>query len=136
MKMIEYLYGGMLLISLVLIYFAIKQYNSTSKLVNTGIKTTAEVIDLIEIHGNKGYRYKPVFEFTDKTNTKITFKSNVSSNPSPYKIGDHVNIIYSKENNERKIVSFWGLYRWTIILLCIASPLLIIAGGYLLYSKG
>lgn len=134
--MIEYLYSGMLLISLVLIYFAIKQYNNTKELVSTGIKTTAEVIDLIQISGDDGYTYKPVFEFTDRTNTKITFKSKISSSPPSYKIGDNVNIIYSKDNDERKIVSFWGLYRWTIILLSIASPFFIIGGGYLLYSKG
>lgn len=134
--MIEYVYSGMLLVSIVLIYFAIKQYNNTTALITDGIKTTAKVIDLIEISGDDGYTYKPVFEYTDRTNTSITFKSDVSSSPSPYKIGDHVNIIYSKDNDERKVVSFWGLYRWTIILLSIASPLLIIGGGYLLYSRG
>lgn len=134
--MIEYLYSGMLLVSIVLIYFAIKQYNNTTALIIDGIKTTAKVIDLIEISGDDGYTYKPVFEYTDRTNTNITFKSDVSSSPSPYKIGDNVNIIYSQDNDERKVVSFWGLYRWTIILLSIASPLLIIGGGYLLYSRG
>ncbi|PHQ61048.1 MAG: hypothetical protein COC08_06335 [Maribacter sp.] len=136
MRMIEYLYSGMLLVSIVLIYFAIKQYNNTTALIIDGIKTTAKVIDLIEISGDDGYTYKPVFEYTDRTNTNITFKSDVSSSPSPYKIGDNVNIIYSQDNDERKVVSFWGLYRWTIILLSIASPLLIIGGGYLLYSRG
>lgn len=134
--MIEYLYSGILLISIVLIYFAIKQYSNTKELISTGIKTTAEVIDLIEISGDDGYTYKPVFEYTDRTNTKIIFKSKVSSSPPSYKIGDNVNIIYSKDNDERKIVSFWGLYRWTIILLSIASPFFIIGGGYLLYTKG
>ncbi|PCJ95343.1 MAG: hypothetical protein COA50_09035 [Flavobacteriaceae bacterium] len=136
MKMIEYLYGSLLLISLVLIYFAAKQYGITNELINTGIKTKATVIDLIEISGDDGYTYKPVFEFTDKTNTKIIFKSEVSSSPAPYKIGDKVTITYSIHNDERKILSYWGLYRWTIILLSIASPLLIIGAGYFLYSKG
>jgi hypothetical protein len=135
MKMIEYIYNGMLLISIVLIYFAVKQYNHTKELISSGVKTTAKVIELIEISGDNGYTYKPVFEYTNRKNTKITFKSKVSSSPAPYKIGDIVNIIYSNDNDERKVVSFWGLYRWTIILLSIASPLLIIGGGYLLYIR-
>jgi hypothetical protein len=135
MKMIEYLYSGMLLISLVLIYFSVKQYSSSKELINNGIKTTAKVIDLIRISSDDGYTYKPVFEFTDRTNTLITFKSEVSSSPAPYKIGDQVNIVYSKESEDRKIISFWGLYRWTIILLCIAAPLIIIGGGYMFYSR-
>jgi len=134
--MIAYLYNGMLLISIVLIYFAIKQYNNTRELITTGIKTTAKVIDLIEISGDDGYTYKPVFEFTDRAGAKITFKSTVSSSPAPYKIGDNVTIIYDNNGDEKKVVSFWGLYRWAIILFCIAAPLLIIGGGYFLYSRG
>lgn len=134
--MIEYLYGGMFIISFVLIYFAIKQYESTIELINNGIKTSGKVIDLIEISDSDGSTYKPVFKFTDKTGAEITFKSSVSSSPASYKIGDSVKIIYSKDNDERKIVSFWGLYRWTILCLSFAAPLMIIGGGYLLYSRG
>jgi len=133
--MIEYLYVGMLLISVILIYFAINQYNKTKHLINNGIQTKAKVIDLIEISGDDGYTYKPVFEYTDKGNNIITFKSDVSSSPAPHNIGDIVNIVYSKDSDDRKVVSFWGLYRWTIILLSVAFPLLIIGGGYLLYTK-
>ncbi len=136
MKMIEYLYGGMLVISVILIYFGIRHYNVTKNLLTDGIKTKAKVIDLIKITGDDGYTYKPVFEYKDKANNIVTFKSDVSSSPAPYDIGDTVNMVYAKNSDEKKIISFWGLYRWTIILLSIASPLLIIGGGYILYSRG
>jgi len=136
MRMIEYLYAAMLFSAIVLIYFAIKQYNGTNELLSSGIKTKAKIIDLIEIKGDDSYTYKPVFEYTGRANEKITFESEVSSSPAPYKVGDIVDIIYSKDGDERKVVSFWGLYRWTVILLSIASPLLIIGGGYFLYSRG
>ncbi len=136
MKMIEYLYGGMLVISVILIYFAIRHYNVTKNLLTDGIKTKAKVIDLIKITSDDGYTYKPVFEYKDKANNVVTFKSDVSSSPAPYDIGDTVNMVYAKNSDEKKIISFWGLYRWTIILLSIASPLLIIGGGYILYSRG
>ncbi|WP_159092088.1 DUF3592 domain-containing protein [Aquimarina sp. Aq107] len=134
--MIEYLYGGMLVISVILIYFAIRHYNVTKNLLTDGIKTKAKVIDLIKITSDDGYTYKPVFEYKDKANNVVTFKSDVSSSPAPYDIGDTVNMVYAKNSDEKKIISFWGLYRWTIILLSIASPLLIIGGGYILYSRG
>ncbi len=136
MKMTEYLYSGLLLLSLVLVYFAMKQYSNTKELLNTGVKTSAEVIDLIESRGEDGYTYKPVFEYTDRTGSKMTFESDISSSPAPYQIGDYVDIIYSLDSGNRKIVSFWGLYRWTILLLSFAAPLLIIGGGYLLYARG
>ena len=100
-----------------------------------GIKTKGVVVDLIKISSDDGYSYKPVFEYFDKNNNLISFESEISSSPATYKIGEKVSIIYSKDSNERKIVSYWGLYRWTIILLVIACPFLIIGGGYFLYSK-
>lgn len=126
----------MLITAIVLVYFAIKQYYNSKELIATGIKTKAKVIDLIQISGDDGYTYKPVFEYTDRSNNLITFKSEISSSPAPYNVGDIVTIVYDTNNEDRKIVSFWGLYRWTIILLAIASPLLIIGGGYLLYARG
>jgi len=133
--MIEYLYLGFLLVSMLLIFFAYQQYNSTRLLIDNGIRTTATVIDLLEVRSDDGYSYMPVFEFTDKNYKKITFEGDYSSNPAPHKVGEKVKIIYSKNTEERKIVSFWGLYRWSIILLCIASPLLIIGGSYFLYTR-
>lgn len=136
MKMIEYLYAGMLITAIVLVYFAIKKYYNSKELIATGIKTKAKVIDLIQISDDDGYTYKPVFEYTDRSNHLVTFKSEISSSPAPYNVGDIVNIVYDPNSEDRKVISFWGLYRWTIILLVIASPLLIIGGGYLLYIKG
>lgn len=134
--MIDYLYYGFLLVSLILIYFAAKSYYSTKDLVNSGYRTKAEVIKLIEIRGDDSSTYKPVFEYTDRSGNNITFKSNISSRPAPHNVGDFVSIIHSENNEDVKLVSFWGLYRVSIILLSIASPLLIIGGGYYFYIKG
>ena len=136
MKMIEYLYYGLLIVALVLFYFAYTNLISTQNLLRDGIKTTATVIDLIENRDSDGSTYKPVFEYTDKSGSVISFQSSVSSSPAPYKVGDKVKIIYSQIENEQKVISYWGLYRWTIILLSIAFPLLIIGGGYIWYTKG
>lgn len=135
MKMIEYIYTAMFLIALILLFFAYKQYNNTANILVSGTKTKAKVIDLITVNGDKGYKYKPVYEYT-KNGKTITYTSNISSNPPPYKIGDLVPMVYTKDSDKIKIMSFWGLYRWTIILMCIAAPLLIVGGGYVLYSRG
>jgi hypothetical protein len=136
MKTIEIVYVILFSISVILIYFGLKNYYKTKYLLTTGLRTKATVIDLIVVSGDDGDTYKPIFEYTNSKNKLISFKSDVSSSPPAYSVGEIVNIIYSKDNEERKVVSFWGLYRWTIILLAIASPILIISGGYLLYIKG
>lgn len=134
--MIQYLYYGLITGGMVLLYFAMRSYNNTADLLSTGIKTTAIVVEMITVSGSDGSTYKPVFEFTDRGNGIRRYKSDVSSSPPAYKVGEKVKIIYDKnDDDEVKVISFWGLYRWCIILLCIASPLLIIGGGYLLYMR-
>jgi len=137
MKMAEYIYYGIFTLAMVLIFFAYKQYNKSTYLLTRGIKTKATVVDLIRMrHTGSDYTYKPIYEYKNKNGETITYKSNMSSRPAPYNIGDKVNIIYSNDTNDMKIISYWGLYRWTIVLLCIAAPLLIISGGYFLYARG
>lgn len=134
--MIQYLYWGLLAAGFVLMYFAIKMYSDTNQLLHTGIRTKAIVKDLIEVYDDDGPTYKPVFEYTDRYNTNKKFRSEVSSRPPAYTIGQKVKIVYDPlDVDEIKIVSFWGLYRWTIILSCIAAPLLIIGGGYLIFMS-
>ncbi len=135
MKMGQYTYTGLFVIAIVLLYFAYKQYNKTAVILASGTKTKAKVIDLIPVRGEKGYTYKPVYEYT-KNGQTITHTSSISSSPAPYRVGDLVPIIYANDSDEFKVMSFWGLYRWTVILMCIAAPFLIIGGGYLLYARG
>ncbi len=131
----NYLYGSFVILGFVLIFFAIKQYRKTIELLNSGVKTSAKVVNMITVSDSDGSTYKPVFEYYDHTKTKQTFTSEVSSSPPAYKIGEKVQIIYNPgDSDEVKTMSYWGLYRWTIILLSIASPLLIIGGGYFLFS--
>ncbi len=133
MKGFDYLYVGLFFIAITLVFYAYKNYTKTQQLIAKGVKTKAKVINLIEVRSDDGYTYKPVFEYTNKLDKVITFESSYSAKPAPYAIGDMVQIIYSKTNTDRKVISFWGLYRWVVILLCIASPMLIIVGGYIYY---
>lgn len=134
--MIAYLYLGLLTLGLVLAYFSYKNYINSKDLVNNGIKTKATVIQLLTVAGDDGDTYKPVFEFTNRSDQIVRFESEISSSPPSYRVGDTVDILYDPEDNDRKVVSFWGLYRWSIVLGCIASPLLIIGGGYVMYAQG
>lgn len=126
----------LLILGIVLSYFAYSEYQKTQKLLHSGVKSTATVIDLEVSRGDDGDMYKPIFEFTDRSLEKRTFKSSISSSPAPYKIGEKVKVIYNQKNlDEVKTISFWGLYRWSIILFMIAAPLLILGGSYLLYVR-
>ncbi len=128
------LYTFLFLLGWGLTYIAYIQYQKTSVLLALGIRTTATVTALIESRDSDGTTYSPVFEFTDKSMTKRTFTSSIRSRPAAYKVGEKVKIVYGQKNIEDvKTISFWGLYRGSVILLMIAAPLLIVGGSYLLY---
>lgn len=132
----QYLYWALFGLGFVLAFFAYKLYNDSNELLKTGIKTRAIVKDLIEVHDDDGTMYKPLFEYIDRNNTVKEFKSDISSRPAAYKVGEKVEIVYdADDNSEIKIISYWGLYRWTIILASIAAPMIIIGGGYLSYMR-
>ena len=134
-----YLYAGLFILGTVLAGFAYWNYKKSKDLQRLGIKTDATVVELIAVQSSddNGYTYKPVFQFSDKYGETHTFKSQVSSRPPAYKVGETVKVIYNPlDVSEVKTVTYWGLYRWSVFLMCIAAPLLIIGGGYLLYHRG
>lgn len=133
----DYLYLALFVVGAIATYFAIRFYADTQKLLQTGITTDATVIDLIPSRSSKGTTYKPEFAYSDISGNKQTFVSSIASKPSPYAINDIVRILYDPNSHEEpKTVGFWGLYRWTVILLSIAAPFLIIGGGYFLFKMG
>lgn len=129
------IYTGFFLLAIVLLYFAYRQYQNTTDLLLMGKKAKATVINLIKSRSDDGYVYKPVFEYKTANGERKTYTSSIGSSPPAYRVGEQVQVVYDKMNDVVKIVSFWGLYRWTIILLMIASPILVLTTAYLFYTK-
>lgn len=130
-------YSVLFLLGWVLAYLAWTQFQKSRDLLNKGERTTANVVAYQKSQGKNGTLYAPIFEFKDRSQELITFTSNINSSPPTYDIGENVKIVYHNHSAQNvKVISFWGLYRWSVILLMIASPLLVIGGAYLLYSRG
>ncbi len=127
------IYNILLLISLILGYISYTFYLKTQNFVQEGTVTTAIVTDLIASRNSDddGYTYAPVFEYEDENGEKISHQHSISSSPASYSINQKVPIICLE--GSYKVLSFWGLYRVTIILLMIASPLFVVGFGHALY---
>ena len=135
--MINYLYAFILLVGLILLYFAWKKFKQSTHLLDHGIRTTATVIQNKRHSDSDGVIYTPVFEFTDRNGQSVYFEGEISSNPPTYKVGQVQKIVYDPENeNKAKTITFWGLYRWVILLFALACPPLIIGGGYFIFTYG
>lgn len=130
-------YFVLLALGSVLGYLSWSQYQKSQTLLTKGMRTKANVVAYETSRGKNSTLYAPVFEYKDRSQEVITFTSSVKSSPPAYDLGQQVNIVYNTSNpQDVKIVSFWGLYAASVILLMIASPLLILGGSYLLYASG
>ena len=135
MKELDLMYGCIVILAFVSFYFAKYFFDESKQLLEYGYKTTGEVIKVIEKYDNDGTSYYPVFQYTSISGNKIEFKSTVGSNPSTYKVGEKVRIAYDQLSKNNKIISYWGLYRYTIFLLCIGTSLFIIGSGYFFFTS-
>lgn len=128
------LYLLFLFIGLALLFFAITKFRKASLLIASGKSTEAVVAEILTEEDGDGKSYRPVFQFRDQNDKTVTFKYEVSSNPLVWRKGESVSIVYDPADpNHATVVSYWGLYRWSITLTMIALPLLCLSVGYFLF---
>lgn len=105
----------------VALYVSVQEYKKTKTFVESGVTTTAVVIDLgrkyikhsKEMSKYDGYYYEPVLEYSDLEGNKRTFKYNThtASTEIRHPIGEEIEIIYQKKKPYREREnSFLGLY--------------------------
>ena len=117
-----------------LMIVAIYYYNETRELLKTGVNTRAIVSEIITVENSDGKSYKPVFTFLDENGHAVSFENPVSSNPVVWKLGEEVSVIYDPNMPSiAKVVSYWGLFRVSIICALIAAPFLVVSLGYFFF---
>lgn len=128
-------YGILFSIGSFLAFTAYIQFQKTQHLLIHGIKTTAIVKEFVMSRGENNDLYSPVFEYKDRSQELRSYTSKIQSYPAPYRLGEKVKIVYNKKKmDDVKTISFWGLYRGSVILFMIASSFLVIGGAYLAYQ--
>lgn len=94
-------------------------------------KAVGRVIEVEKIDGSDGPTYKPIFKFKTTLNKEIIFRNPFSSSPPSFRLGDEATIAYDSNNpNKAKILTFFGSFGLSVILMAIAMPLIVIGGGY------
>lgn len=127
-------YGFLAALGVFIAYMACLQFTKTQNLLADGIKTKAKVIHLEVFTGDNNPLYSPVFEYKDRRNQVLEYTSSIRSYPALYKVGDVVSIVYDRQKPETmKVISFWNLYRGSVIPFMIAAPLLVIGFSYLAF---
>jgi Protein of unknown function (DUF3592) len=124
-------YAISLAIGIILLIISLFLLKESMSFIKNGERTKATVIELEKITHSKGATYKPVFKFNTILNQEIIYRHNVSSSPPTWKVGDETTVIYDLNDPQKvKLLSYFGVFSWTIILMAIAMPLIVIGGGY------
>jgi hypothetical protein len=124
----------LLLVGFVLLGIAYRQFQQTMKLLNSGERTKARVLELVPVRGKNSTTYRPVFGFVTKANQVRRWEYDVSASPPDWEVGEEATIIYNPDDpGQASMIGYWGLFTGTIILAAVAAPFLVIGSGYFLY---
>jgi len=103
------------IISFLLLGFSWHLYTATRNFLETGIITSAEVIELKK--SDEG-TFAPVFVYIDLKGQHYEKVSSFGSSPPSYKVGEIIEVVYDESNPyEAKILSFISL--WPPVIICL-----------------
>jgi hypothetical protein len=91
------------------------------------------VVRLIEatVENNETINYAPVFTFTASNGYRYTITPNTASNPSEFKVGQAVQVLYERNSpSNARLASFWQL--WFLPVLLSGLGIVLAGAGYLL----
>jgi hypothetical protein len=124
-------YSISLAIGLILLVISLFIFKESLGFIKRSERAIATVIELVEIKDSEGATYKPVFKFRSRYNQEIIYRHIVSSSPARWYVGEETTIAYDPvDPTVAKLLTYFGIFRWTIILMAIAMPLIVIGGGY------
>jgi hypothetical protein len=125
---------SLMLGGLIMLIVAWSQYRKSMKLIRVGEKAKARVVDIVEETVDTDVYYKPVFEFTTLSNDTRQYIPGTRSDKFEWSIGEETTVIYNPFHPEQvKRVGFQYLFVWSVILLSIALPSLLIGSGYFIF---
>jgi hypothetical protein len=95
----------------------------SSELIKNVIEAEATFVDYkVSVDRSKGKEkksYYPIYEYLDDSNNVLKYVSDEGSSSMNVDIGSKVNLLYSKEINQARINTTWGLYSLTAIEIFI-----------------
>lgn len=123
-----------LLAGLIVLYIAWLQFQKTQRLISSGVSTVATVIENVPQTKKGQTTYRPKFQYMDQQHNRATFLGELNTSPPAWSIGETTLIVYMPgQPGSARIISYWNLYRATILFTAAAAPLIVIGIGYFLY---
>lgn len=121
----------LIVVGIVFLYSAIKQYTFVRRILNDGEKTTATIVNVREEedydpeHG-RSVSYYPTYEYTDRFGLACKYTATETTSLEKYHIGDKVPIVYTPGEKSSVVIlsrfgKFGSTYAMTLIgLMCFS----------------
>src|SRR5688572_6644800 len=120
-----------LVIGIILLIISLFILRESLAFLRTSERTVGTVIELVKIDGSDGHTFKPIFKFKTNLNQEIIYRHISSSNPPNWEIGEEAIIAYDPNNpTVVRLLTYFGAFSWTIVLMAVAMPLIVVGGGY------
>lgn len=126
-------YTVTLAIGLILVAISVFKCRESLKFLKQTDRAEGVITRIQKITDGDGESYKPYFTFTTADGQEVIYKHNFSSNITRWSIGDRGIIAYSPyDPGIARLVSYWGIFSWSIVLMAIAMPMIVVSVGYYL----
>lgn len=124
-------YTFILMIGILIFGIAIFLFLDSLAFLKTSERAVGTVVELKKNTDSEGDSFEPVFRYRTAANQEYTYHYNVSSNPANWYVGEEIGIAYQPDHpTEPRLLTYWGSFAWTVVLMAVSMPLIVIGGGY------
>ncbi|MEI9943253.1 MAG: DUF3592 domain-containing protein [Chitinophagaceae bacterium] len=120
-----------LAVGIILLIISLSILRKSLAFLRSSERAVGTVIELERIRDSDGDTFKPIFKYKTISNQEFIYRPISSSNPPGWKIGEEATIAYDPNNpSVARLLTYFGTFSWTIILMAIAMPFIVVGGGY------
>ncbi|MBW8683303.1 hypothetical protein [Chitinophaga rhizophila] len=129
------LYSFVLIIGIILLALGLADLQRCRRLLRQGNWLVGIVVRLLEDQGADAKHYRPFFEIRTADNQLLTYEGIYGTSMRRWKPGQKAVFEYLPGQYPAvKMLSYWGIFWWPVLLLAIAADLIVVAAGYFLLS--
>jgi Protein of unknown function (DUF3592) len=127
-------YAISLAIGIVLVLISLFFLSNSLAFIRKGSQTMATVVELEKItDGDGDTTYRAIFQYKTSKGRKLVYKQRGATSSPIWSVGEQATVCYDPNNPEKvKLLTSFGAFGVTIILLATAMPFIVIGGGYFL----